>query len=205
MGDKNQLVEVTTTDVLAKTGHGILKALYVTETGDNTWVVRDGTGAVAASGTFTLCTVVATDIVIVNGLTYTGVAGAKSNNTQFSVDTSDCAAATDLAASITCDCRTGTTVTTVDQTAASCAAVVTVTASTIGQVGNDIDISSPDTTITASGATLTGGDGDSIFTVDNNAITNGPILMPYINHPVKDGIYVDHTAGTTGRVVVVYE
>ena len=205
MGDKNNLVEVTITDTLAKTGHGILKAAYVTESGDNTWIIRDGTAATAATGTFTLACAVACDTVTVNGLVYTGVAGVKGGNTQFSIDTSDCAAATDLAASITCDCRTGITVTTIDQTAAACAAVVTVTAGTIGTEANLIDISSAQGTIVASGATLSGGNGDSIFTVDNNTITNGPILMPYINHPVKNGIYIDHTAGTTGRLVVIYE
>ncbi len=53
-----------------------------------------------ARGTITLVGVVATDTVVVNSLTYTAVAGVKSGNTEFSIDTSMTAAATDLAASI---------------------------------------------------------------------------------------------------------
>ena len=45
MGDKNQIVAVTDTDTLAKTGHGIIKAIYETTGGDRTWVIRDGTTA----------------------------------------------------------------------------------------------------------------------------------------------------------------
>lgn len=205
MGDKNNIIEVTITDTIVKTGHGILKALYVTVAGDNTWIIRDGVSSTAATGTFTLTCVVATDIVIVNGLTYTGVAGCKANDTEFSVDTSDTAAATDLADSIDDDCRTGTTVASIDHTSVSCATVVTVTATPTGQAGNNVDISSPDTTIVASGSLLTGGDGDALFTVDNNALTNAPTLMPYINHPVSNGIFVDHTSGSSGRLVIVYE
>lgn len=48
------------------------------------------------------------DTVEINGLVYTGVVGVKADNTEFSVDTSDTAAATDLADSINNDVRSGT-------------------------------------------------------------------------------------------------
>jgi hypothetical protein len=42
MGDKNNLVRVTTTDVLAKTGHGVLKAIYEDTSGDHIFNIYDG-------------------------------------------------------------------------------------------------------------------------------------------------------------------
>lgn len=54
-----------------------------------------------------LNTVLAGDTVTINGLVYIGVSGVKADNTEFSVDTSDAAAATDLADSISNDARTG--------------------------------------------------------------------------------------------------
>ena len=93
MADKNNLVEVAGSDVLAKTGHGIIKAIYVNPT-DRTWIIRDGT---SVSGT-------------------------------------------------------------------------------------------------------------ALFTVGSAAAANGPISMPYINHPCSDGIFVDNTtAGTVGTLVIVFE
>lgn len=53
MGDKNQIKAVTGTDVLCKTGHGILKAIYVTDVGDYAFTVRDGTSA-AGTALFTM-------------------------------------------------------------------------------------------------------------------------------------------------------
>jgi len=44
MGDKNNISETDATDLLVKTGHGILKAIYV-QPGDRTWIIRDGTSA----------------------------------------------------------------------------------------------------------------------------------------------------------------
>lgn len=113
----------------------------------------------AATGTITLASAIATDTVTVNGLVYTAVAGAKANNTEFSIDTSDTAAATDLADSITNDTRVGTAVPSIDQTATSNVGVVTVTATQTGTGGNAITLAEDTgaTTITVSGATLTGG------------------------------------------------
>lgn len=112
--------------------------------------------AVAASGTVTLASALAADTVTVNGLLYTGVAGVKSDNTEFSIDTSDIAAATDLADSITNDSRTGTLN---DVTAASGGtAVVTITQTVTGPAGDATTlVSSNGTRLAVSGATFTGG------------------------------------------------
>ena len=115
------------------------------------------TGSAKADGTLTLVTAIATNTVTVNGLTYTGVAGAKSNNTQFSIDTSDAAAALDLADSILNDSRPGLTVPSIDVTATSALGVVTILASLGGILGNGVDMSATGGTITPDAATLTGG------------------------------------------------
>lgn len=112
------------------------------------------------------------DTVTVNGLVYTAVAGAKANNTEFSIDTSDNAAATDLAASITADARTPVTVPSIDQTAVAVGAVVTITASTPGTGGNSIDLSSSNgTRLAVSGAFLAGGAAADTVTVNGLVYT----------------------------------
>ena len=42
MGDKNRTARITTTSSQVKTGHGILKAVYVTTPGDEIFEVIDG-------------------------------------------------------------------------------------------------------------------------------------------------------------------
>lgn len=93
-----------------------------------------------ASCHFAFTTVIATDIVIINGLTYTGVAGVKANNTEWSVDTSDTVAAADLVASI--NSRDPTNV-----AAFADGAGLVVKAFASGAAGNAIAVSEPDTTI----------------------------------------------------------
>ncbi len=203
MGDKNNVKEVEITDTTVKVGHGVIKAIYTSRPGDNVWVVRDGTSSVQACGTVTFCTVVACDTVTVNGLVYTGVACAKANDTEFSVDCSDCAAATDLADSIDDDCRTPITVPALDHTSTATCAVVTIVAEA-GQDGNLICLSSSCAcTAAVSGAFLTGGTGQKVMTVEADAASH--FSAPYINHPVALGIQVDHISGTSGAIVIVYE
>lgn len=126
-----------------------------------------GTGAVQSNGTVTCASAIATDTVTVNGLTYTAVSGVKADNTEFSIDTSDTATATDLADSITNDTRTGTDVAVLDQTATSSIGVVTITASAYGVAGDSILLSSSNgTRLAVSGANLA--NGVNAFTVDLN-------------------------------------
>ena len=118
-------------------------------------VVQDA--AVRASGTFTLATVIATNTVVINGVTFTCVASGATGN-QFNVGASDTLTAVNLAAAI------NTSVTALVSgyvTASSSGAVVTVTSAFYGTEGNQCTISSGGATITASGARLTGGTADS--------------------------------------------
>lgn len=47
MGDKNQIIEVTCSDTLVKTGHAVIKAIYA-QPGDRAWIIRDGTTVAGA-------------------------------------------------------------------------------------------------------------------------------------------------------------
>ena len=114
--------------------------------------------AVAASGTVTLVGVVNLDTITVNGIVYTGVTGAKADNTEFSVDGSDTVDAADLVDSIVNDVRQGVTKTNIDLTAANVSNVVTITAKAGGIGGNLIDLASSDGgRLAVSGALFTGG------------------------------------------------
>jgi len=133
----------------------------VTLTTDVEGVAGDATTLAQTGGTITLSGAVFSggvdaNIATINGLTYTAVAGARADDTQFSIDTSDTAAATDLAAAITADTRTGLVL---DLTATSALGVVTLVPSLGGVIGNTIALSENTgaTTITVSGATMSGG------------------------------------------------
>ena len=202
MGDKNNVKEVEITDTTVKVGHGVIKAIYTSRPGDNVWVVRDGTSSVQACGTVTAACAVACNTVTVNGLVYTAVAGAKANDTEFSIDVSDCATATDLADSIDDDTRVGLTVPVLDHTSTATCAVVTIVAEA-GQDGNLICLSSSGATLAVSGAFLTGGTGQKVMTVEADVASH--FSAPYVNHPVALGIQVDHISGTSGAIVIVYE
>lgn len=115
-------------------------------------VLVDG-DTTAATGTFTLDTVIATDAVSINGVTFTCVASGATGN-QFNVGASDTDTATALAAAIN---ASSSALVSEHVTASSSAAVVTITALYGGTPGNAITIASADGTITASGARLTGG------------------------------------------------
>jgi len=132
---------------------------------------------VAACGTATFCTAVVNDTVTVNGLTYTGVAGVKADNTEFSIDCNDTATALDFAASVTADTRTGITVPSFDQTATSCLGVATITTDSDGTLGNTICLLTSGCTVTLSAATLTGGAGDTALA--NAGIWEGEV--EYLN------------------------
>lgn len=122
---------------------------------------------VAADGTITLASAQAGDTVTVNGLVYTAVSGAKADDTEFSIDTSDTAAATDLADSIDDDVRTGITKPSLDVSATSSTDTVTVVCTTTGIEGNEIDLASSNgTRLAVSAATLTGGVGNDISALD---------------------------------------
>ena len=135
--------------------------------GDAITIVSSDGGTLAVTGSGNFTSGVDADTFTVNGLVYTAVAGARANDTEFSTDTSDTACALDLAAAITADVRTGTDVASVDQTATSNVGLVTITADTLGQIGNSIGLSSTDgSTLAVSGANMTGGVGGDISGFD---------------------------------------
>ena len=117
-----------------------------------------------ACGTVTTVCVVACDTVTFNGLVYTAVCGAKANDTEFSICTSNCAVATDLADSIDDDTRCGTLN---DATATAACNVVTIVSDTTGSGSNAMTlVSSCATTLLTSAATLTGGNTADIATIN---------------------------------------
>ena len=117
--------------------------------------VQTGSAApVAASGTFTLVSAVATDAVTIGTTTFTATS-TPSLSTDWEIDgADDTADAASLAAAINAHATVSQIV-----TATSALGVVTITAKQKGVVGNFIPISSADATITASGTFLTGGTG----------------------------------------------
>lgn len=148
-GTLNDVTATATTNVVTCTQ-------TVAGVGGNSTTLVSSTGVRLAVSAATFSGGVDADIVTANGLLYTAVAGAKANNEQFSIDTSNDAAATDLAASITADARSGTSG---DLTATSLNAVVTMTTTITGASGNAITLVSNDgVTLAVSGSgTLTGG------------------------------------------------
>lgn len=117
--------------------------------------VQSGDAApVAASGTFTLASVIATDACTIGTTTFT-FTSSPTLSTDVEVDGADNTAdAAALAAAINAHATVSQIV-----TASSDGAVVTITAKQKGVVGNFIPISDADSTITTSGAFLTGGTG----------------------------------------------
>lgn len=109
--------------------------------------------SVAASGTLTLASVIATDVCTVNGQAFTCVASGATTN-QFNVGATDTDTAVNLAAAINASNNTAVTG---HVTATSAGAVVTVEAQVPGLEGNAVTLATSDATITVSGATLAGG------------------------------------------------
>jgi hypothetical protein len=142
------------------TGNATTDTVTCTQTvagvgGNATTLTSTGAGRVILSGA-TFANGTDADTATVNGLVYTAVAGAKSDDTEFSIDTSDDAAATDLADSIDDDTRTGTLN---DLTATAATDTVTAITTIGGTVGNATTLASSDEAgrLTISGSTFTGG------------------------------------------------
>lgn len=109
---------------------------------------------VAASGTLTLVSAVATDAITIGTTTFTATS-TPTLSTHWEIDgADDTADAASLAAAINAHATVSQIV-----TATSALGVVTITAKQKGVVGNFIPLSSADATITASAAFLAGGTG----------------------------------------------
>lgn len=128
---------------------------YATGCAKGTVYVQSGTSnPTAASGTFTCASVVATDAITIGPTTFT-FTSTPSDPEDVEVDgADDDADAAALAAAINAHSTVSQVV-----TASVADNVVTVTAKQRGVVGNFINISSADATITASGTNLEGGTG----------------------------------------------
>ena len=117
-------------------------------------VVSTGAGnPVAASGTFTLVSVPADATAVIGGITLTAKA-SPANENEFSQAGTDAVDAASLASVINAHSVLSLVV-----SATSASNVVTVTSKVPGLIGNRIAISETGTSITASGALLTGGTG----------------------------------------------
>lgn len=121
-----------------------------------TWEISS---LVKASEDIVFATVLAGDILTINGLAYLAVNGAKSNNTEFDMSGDDTADAADLIDSVNNDVRIGTVASGV--IASSVTDTITITAVDSGIGGNAITLveDTSGTTITIGAALLSGGVG----------------------------------------------
>ena len=132
----------------------LLSGLNVGANLGDVYVQGSTSDPVAASGTFTLVSAIATDLVVIGTETLTA-SSTPANENQWEID----GASNTLDAASLAACINAHSVLSKQVVATSALGVVTVTALQKGVVGNMIPISSPDTTITESGAFLTGGTG----------------------------------------------
>ena len=133
--------------------------------GDAITLVSSDGGTLAVTGGGNLASGVDADLCTINGLIFTAVAGAKSDNTEFSIDGNDVADAADLVDSI--NSRGAGTLGTV--TAANGGtAVVTCTSDVDGVAGDATTLTSSDGgTLAVSGAVFSGGVDAHTVTVNN--------------------------------------
>ncbi len=137
--------------------HAVTNHLNSLASGNERGTVHAQTGSadpVAASGTLTLVSAIATDAITIGATTLTA-SSTPSGETQWEIDgAGDTADAASLAAAINAHSTLSQIV-----TATSDSNVVTVTAKQKGVCGNAINMSSADATITANVANLAGGTG----------------------------------------------
>lgn len=153
---------------------------------------------VRATGTLTFSSVIATDVAVIGGITYTFIATPGSAY-DVDVGADDTASAANLAAAIN---KSGGGATTYYETgtlenpgayATSSGAVVTVLSRLPGTIGNGIILNSVDSTITASGDTL----GDTVAGVgDLDAALEGLMDEVQLNSEAIS-LVVHLTARTT--------
>jgi len=148
----------------------------------------EGVG-LSAKGTIVVSGIVADETVTVNSFVYTAVAGAKSGNTEFSIDTSDTAAATDLTASI--NSRDGVVTATQNLNA------ILLKADALGTGGNAFTLAETvtDAGTTVSGATFAGGEASGVVHMQAEAtkyvITTDGTANAAVSYASKNAIGVD--------------
>lgn len=112
----------------------------------------------SATGTFTLTSVIATDVCSINGVSFTCVSSGATGN-QFNVGADDDETADNLVAAIngSVTALVAGYVTAEKTSSAASPAVVTITSDFPGLAGNQTVIATSDSTIVVSAARLTGG------------------------------------------------
>ena len=139
---------------------------------------------VFATATAQCTSVIATNTLVANGLTYTAVSGDPSDDTEFDISGTDTQAAISLSRAINADSRTGTLA---NVTGVPVGDTVTLTTTKKGYAGNATTLTQTGGTITVSGATFTGGlDGD---------FSTGNI--------VEDTLYTSYAFGSINRDLIL--
>lgn len=105
-----------------------------------------------AGATAIFASVIATDVIVVNGVTFTCMASGATGD-QFNVGINDAATVANAIAAINASVSAGVA----NITASGSTATLILTADVEGAAGNAFTLTTPDTTITVSGATFTGG------------------------------------------------
>jgi len=197
----------------------------VAGTGGNAITISDTAGArITSAATFSGG--INGDFVTINGLVYTATVGAKADDTEFSIDTSICAAATDLADSIDDDVRVGT-IFNLTSTAAGAVVTSVVACVCAGTCGNNIEQLTSDScsltlscmnfengntadTVTVNGLTYTAVEGAGctacmIFSTDTSDNATATDLATRINCDATAGTLpcLDVTAAACAAVVTV--
>lgn len=143
----------------------------------------------SAKGTIVVSGIVADETVTVNSLVYTAVAGVKSGNTEFSIDGSDTAVATDLTASI--NSRDGVVTATQNLNA------ILLKANALGTPGNAFTLAEAvtDAGTTVSGITFAGGEASGVVHMQAEAtkyvITTNGTANAAVSYASKNAIGVD--------------
>ncbi len=167
-------------DISATESTGVVTVTTdVAGTGGNAITLVSSDARLTVTGAGFLTGGAVADTVTINGLVYTAVAGVKADNTEFSIDSTDTATATDLAASVTADVRVGVIG---DVIAESTAAVVNLTQTLGGAAGNATGLSSSDGTRLAIVAFAGGTDGPVFVEIATRSITvaksiGAPVLV----------------------------
>ncbi len=173
---------------------------------------------VFATATAKCTSVIATNTLVANGVTYTAVTGVPTDFTEFSVDGGDNPTAISLTRAINGDLRAGTTG---NVTATFLTDIVTLTTNTKGLAGNLITLTQTGGTITVSGATFSGGvDGnldadniqemtsytnycfgsvntDLILNVGYSTVSDVPLDLIQVAYEIIDILYYGEETGKT--------
>lgn len=163
---------------------------YVIEDAANNNYVDVTVGKAAASKASVVFTsVVATDVLTINGLAYTAVSGVKADNTKFSIDTGDDETVIDIADSINNDTRTGTLN---DVKAVASGNTLYLEQTVAGVAGDATTLVSADATMVVSNATFENGGDIEVKPSTWGTYTTNAVKYAQL---IVTGAYVDTVFG----------